>query len=102
MGAQNVVYHKLSAKYENLFYYKDAQGYEVDFVVMEQGEVKEMFQVCYDPSDEMTGEREIRALKRAQTKLSCDNMNLIVAETARGWKVENGINLIKAENFLLE
>ncbi|MEW5897255.1 MAG: ATP-binding protein [Nanoarchaeota archaeon] len=50
---------------ENLFYWKNAAGREVDFVVKEGLKVKQLIQVCYSLSDKKTKEREIRSLLEA-------------------------------------
>ena len=50
---------------ENLFYWKSREGHEVDFVVKERTRVKQLIQVCWDPSDERTRKREVRGLAEA-------------------------------------
>ncbi len=50
---------------ENLFYWKDSSGREVDFMVKEGLKVKQLIQVCYDVSKTETKEREIRSLLTA-------------------------------------
>jgi len=67
--AENVVYLELRRRFEppthELFYWRDRQFGEVDFVVKEGLRVKQLVQVCWDPSDEETKKREVRGLVRA-------------------------------------
>lgn len=65
------------------FYYKDHQGREVDFVVKEGLKVKELIQVCYDPSNEETKVRELRGLAEANKELRCKNLVLITSDTEK-------------------
>lgn len=65
------------------FYYKDHQGREVDFVVKEGLKVKELIQVCYDPSNEETKVRELRGLAEASKELRCKNLVLITSDTEK-------------------
>lgn len=67
---ENVVFIELlrrkSLDRKNEFYYwKNSQGYEVDFIVKQGLQVKELIQVCYDISDEKTKERELHSLLQA-------------------------------------
>lgn len=44
------------------YFWKNDQHHEVDFVVKQGDTIKELIQVCSDPSEASTGEREIRSL----------------------------------------
>ncbi|MEW6103905.1 MAG: ATP-binding protein [bacterium] len=61
--AENIVFLHLSGK--DVYYWKNRLGYEVDFVVREGLETKELIQVCWDIRDEETKKREIRAILAA-------------------------------------
>lgn len=86
----------LSSRYENIvfielkrmqslnqsmqaYYWKNAQGHEVDFLVKEGNAVKQLIQVCYSISDQKTKDREIRAILKASQELKCNNL-LILTE----------------------
>ncbi len=60
-----------------LYYYKDIQGHEVDFVVKEGTTIKQLIQVCYDIENENTRKREIRALLHASKELKCRTLLVI-------------------------
>ena len=59
------------------YYWKDAQGKEVDFVVKKGETVQELVQVCYDVEDYSTKMRETSALMKASDKLRCKKLSII-------------------------
>ena len=63
----------------SVWYWKNAQQEEVDFVVQQELRVTALIQVCADMQDEKTRSREIRALLKASRELRCDNL-LILSE----------------------
>lgn len=60
-----------------VFYWKDHQQREVDFVIKEGTKVKQLIQVCHDINDLNTKERELRALFKASKELRCKNLLII-------------------------
>lgn len=79
---ENVIFLELQRRKtptSELFYWKNVQQEEVDFVIKEGGKVKELIQVCEDISDIETKQREIRALLKANKDLKCKNL-LIITE----------------------
>jgi len=60
------------------YYYNNNK--EVDFVVYDGHNVKELIQVCYDPGDINTKNREIEALIQASRELKCNNLKVITWE----------------------
>ena len=50
---------------------------EVDFVVYEGQRVKELIQVCYDPTEVETKKREIKGLIHASKELKCNELKII-------------------------
>jgi len=74
---ENLAYWNLFKKYgENLHYYHDERG-EVDFVVLENGKITGLYQVCYDLSDLETREREVHTLRRVGKRFGVTDLNLI-------------------------
>jgi hypothetical protein len=57
-----------------VYYWKDHQQKEVDFVIKEGTDIKELIQVCYDISDPDTKAREERALIKAAEDLRCSSL----------------------------
>ncbi len=60
-----------------IFYFKDARGHEVDFVVKNGIKVKELIQVTYASAFDEVGQREIRALLKAADLLRCSELKVI-------------------------
>lgn len=61
----------------DIYYYKNINGYETDFVVCKGNKVQEIYQVCYDLSSEKAKKRELRGLLTAAKETKCDNLFLI-------------------------
>jgi predicted AAA+ superfamily ATPase len=64
----------------NLFFWKNEQQEEVDFVIKNGTEIVELIQVCYDIAQSKTKERELRALLKASDALSCNNLTIITED----------------------
>jgi len=63
-----------------VYYWKDHQQNEVDFVVKKNRKVNQLIQVCYNPLDETTKERETKPLIRAAAELKCKNLAIITSD----------------------
>ncbi len=63
--AENIAFIELKRRKKDIFYWKDKQQREVDFVVREGKKIKQLVQVCWNIDDEKTREREIHALLSA-------------------------------------
>ena len=66
-----------------MYYWKDPQHREVDFVIKEGADVSLLIQVCYDIDDPKTKERELRSLDRGASELNCSDLLVIT------WDYEN-------------
>ena len=64
-----------------VFYWKDSQQREVDFVVKEGRRVTQLIQVCWDLTGAETRQRETRALLSASQELSCDQLLILTENT---------------------
>ncbi len=60
-----------------VFYFKDSQGHEVDFVIKEGLKVKELIQVTYANYFDEVDHREMRALLKAGELLGCKELKII-------------------------
>ncbi len=80
---ENTVYIELLRRnhYYNpqmeIYYYRNNQGYEVDFIIKEGKQIKECIQVTYANSHDEIERREIRALIKAREGLKCKNLKII-------------------------
>jgi len=57
-----------------IYYWKDYQQNEVDFVIKDKNKVSQLIQVSYILSKEDINEREIRSLLKGSKELRCDNL----------------------------
>ena len=63
-----------------LYYWKDEQHREADFVIKEGAKTKGLIQVCWNPSDEKTKNRETRSLIKAMNELKIDEATIITED----------------------
>lgn len=61
----------------SLFYWKNTQQEEVDFVIVENNKIKQLIQVCKDIYEEKTKQREVRSLLKASKELDCKDLKII-------------------------
>lgn len=66
---ENQVYLHLRRHGKKVFYFRNTDGYEVDFVTQDREGRYELVQVVWDASDPKTFEREERALRLAEKEL---------------------------------
>jgi predicted AAA+ superfamily ATPase len=96
------LYRSCSWSGENLFYWKDHQQREVDFVVCNGKEVQELIQVTHAFDSGEIREREIKSLLKASEELDCKNLTIITMSHEGEAKVEGkAIKLIPIWKWLL-
>jgi len=66
---ENVVFLELKRRFENIYYYKSKDNYEVEFLVKENEKITHLIQASLTINDEKTLKREIRALQEAKEEL---------------------------------
>ncbi len=76
---ENAIYLTLLLKYgyENIFYWKNSKGYEIDFIILKDKKANGLIQVCQNPSETSIKEREIRSLLNGANELKCNNLKII-------------------------
>jgi hypothetical protein len=67
---------ELAGKFR-LFYYKNQQQEEVDFIIQSGMKISHLIQVCYNITDPKVKEREIRSLVKASSELQCHRLVVI-------------------------
>jgi predicted AAA+ superfamily ATPase len=60
-----------------LFYFKNSNGEEVDFIVQQGLKITQLIQVCYSFTEPKVKERELRALLKASIELDCQTLIVI-------------------------
>jgi uncharacterized protein len=91
---ENVVFLELLRKTNKrplmeIYYWKDYQQHEIDFVVKERLEINQLIQVTYSSSKDEIEKREIRALLKASELLNCKNLLIITWDYEDEIKVNN-------------
>lgn len=95
--AENQVFIELKRSYSfypllRIFYWKDDDGREVDFVIKDGLKVRQLIQVCWSISSAGTKEREVRSLIKAMEEFNMEEGLVITGdfegeETAKGKKI---------------
>ena len=71
-----------------IYYWKDHQQNEIDFVIKKGVKIKELIQVCYNLEDYNTREREINALLKGSEELKCSNLLVITWDYEKEEKIK--------------
>lgn len=98
---ENVVFLELKRRGAEIYYYKTAQNYEVDFVV-KRGMELSLYQVCANLSQEGTFTREVRSLVHAAKELKLKTGTIITADEEEKLEVEGiGIKILPLYKVIL-
>jgi len=73
---------------EELFYWKDTAGAEVDFLVTSGLNVSYAIQVCYDPGEAGTLNRELRGLMRCSDSMRPKRCLMITVDTSATYEMD--------------
>lgn len=71
---ENLVFLDLIRRENDVSYYQTPQNEEVDFLIKKGKKVTQLIQVCYDFSNFMTQDREIKSLVKASEEFNCSNL----------------------------
>lgn len=90
--AENIVAIELIRKHSlnpnlEIYYFKDCQGRETDFVLKNDTEIKQLIQVCWDISDFGTKEREIKGLLKGMKEFGLKEGLIITEDLEREEKI---------------
>ena len=95
---ENIVFLELRRKRKEIYYYKTSQGFEVDFLLLEEREIT-LVQVCATLENEHTFKRELRVFSQAQKELKSDIDAIVISFDESKSLEYNGVN-IKVINIL--
>ncbi len=94
---ENVVFLELLRKKEmhdkktDIYFWKNYQGEEIDFILREGNTVRELIQVSFSLGSFDTKKRELGSLIKASEELKCHNLTLITWEESKKEKFMNKI-----------
>ena len=102
--AENLVaialYKKHLQKSFDIFFWKNRDNHEVDFLLKKDAVVIQLIQVCWDISNLQTREREIRALISAGSEFRCTNLLVLTQsldrEESHTWFGKSGTIVFKS------
>jgi predicted AAA+ superfamily ATPase len=98
---ENIVYLELKRRHDEIYYFKTAQGYEVDFLIKEYEQITNLVQVSQTLTDDKTKKRELRALVKASDELKhSDNINLLLLTMDESYTETIDDKTIKVINIL--
>ncbi len=98
---ENIVYLELRREFDELYYFKTTQNYEIDFLVKERDYITHLIQVSFTLGDEKTYKRELRALVKAKEELRTTNeISLMVITMDKSQDVLFEDTNIKVVNIL--
>lgn len=86
---ENAVFLELLRRERQVYYWKAKNGYEVDFVIMEDLKVKELVQVVWDVSDKKNLRREERALLKAMEEFKLRKGLILTKDYSTRKEAEN-------------
>ncbi len=98
---ENIVYLELKRRYDEIYYFKTAQGYEVDFLIKEYEQITSLIQVSQTLTDDKTKKRELRALVKGSDELKhSENINLVLLTMDKSYTEIIDDETIKVINIL--
>lgn len=86
-----------------LYYWKNHQGREVDFVVKDDEDVRKLIQVTHTSSEDRIKDREVKNLLKGSEELKCDELLVITKDYENREEIEGkDIKFTPAWKWLLE
>ncbi|MHB8763322.1 MAG: ATP-binding protein [Deferrisomatales bacterium] len=99
---ETAVYLEVRRRGGRADYYRTAGGREVDFVVTARDGRRELLQVCADPSDPGTREREVAALAEAAQELGLPGGTVVTEAQEASWDAGGcSVEVVPAWRWLL-
>jgi len=100
---ENLIFIELKRKNKEIYFYKDEQNIECDFLIVENKKVTNVIQVCYSFNKEETEDREINGLLSAIKKYNLKEGTIITYNTDKVKEIDNyTIKYIPAYRWLVE
>lgn len=88
---ENLVFIELKRQNKEIFYYKTKSNKEVNFVLKEGNEIKQIIQVALNLNSEETKKREIESLKQAMNELNLKEGLILTNDEKDEIKVDDKI-----------
>jgi len=99
---ENPVFLELRRRWWEVFYYRTANGLEVDFLCRKGGEPMRLIQVAWEMETDDTRKREFRSLAKAMTELDMKDAIIVTHEEEGETPVNGGtVRILPTWRFLL-
>lgn len=100
---ENIVFLALSGRENEIYYYKNGDKFEVDFLIKEKNKIKELIQVAWSLGDPATRKREIRSLFSAMDDFGLKEGSILTYNEEESIRKEGKtISVRPAYKWLLE
>jgi predicted AAA+ superfamily ATPase len=86
---------------EEIAYWRDDSGKEVDLLVKRGSTVRAAYQACWDLSDTKTRSRDISSLEACMDELSFENGFIVTRDTARQWSDQGRVRIVDGAKWSL-
>ncbi|MBN2536416.1 MAG: ATP-binding protein [Spirochaetales bacterium] len=97
-----MVFIELKRNQRDIYYYMTETGKEVDFLIKEGINDFSLIQVCTDPGDEKTKQREVSALVESCCELNINNGLIITENEKDNMTIDNkAITIMPCYEWLL-
>lgn len=91
--AENIVFVELLRRGEEVYYWKDGKGKEVDFIIKRGLKPGQLVQVCWDVDEHKTKEREAGSLLKAMKEFELKE-GMIITEDYEGDDEINSLKIV--------
>jgi len=100
---ENLVFVTLRRRFPTIYYYKTAQGREIDFIVPQRKERPVLIQVCETLQNPDTARREVTALQEAMAELGLKSALIVTRNEEKEIVTDSGrISVVPVWRFLLD
>ncbi|MDF1796224.1 MAG: ATP-binding protein [Coxiellaceae bacterium] len=77
---ESLIYLDLRRQNKKIYYHHTAEGYEIDFITIDEKNQHEIIQICWDSNDSKTMEREQRAIDVSANSLGINGKIITVRD----------------------
>lgn len=88
---ENIVYLELRRRHSEIYYYRTEQKKEIDFLIVDQGRITQLIQVCQGWEQVKTRERELAALFQALEETALKQALILTEDTEEEIRQEGNL-----------
>ena len=100
---ENLVFTQLKRKGSEFYFYNSPGSGEIDFIIKDGPDIKELLQVCFSLDNLETRERELKSLIKASNDLNCISLTVITFDSEKTERIKGkDIDFIPIWKWLLK